>query len=143
IANLCSIPSPILAGYMCRSKLFWGRRGTMIIGALITMAFFFAYTQVRNNAQNLAFTCCISFCLNIYYATLYAHTPEVLPSAHRGTGNGIAIACNRVMGIISAVVATYANTSTPVPIYICAALYIVMALIAAAFPFEPMGKRSS
>ncbi|KAG9589791.1 MFS general substrate transporter, partial [Aureobasidium melanogenum] len=143
IANLCSIPSPILAGYMCRSRLFWGRRGTMIIGALVTMAFFFAYTQVRNNAQNLAFTCCISFCLNIYYATLYAYTPEVLPSAHRGTGNGIAIACNRVMGIISAVVATYANTSTPVPIYICAALYIVMALIAAAFPFEPMGKRSS
>lgn len=63
IANLCSIPSPILAGYMCRSKFFWGRRGTMIIGALVTMAFFFAYTQVRNNAQNLAFTCCISFCL--------------------------------------------------------------------------------
>ena len=94
----------------------------MIIGALVTMAFFFAYTQVRNNAQNLAFTCCISFCLvcvspgvdvfstdclqNIYYATLYAYTPEVLPSAHRGTGNGIAIALNRVMGIISAVVAT-------------------------------------
>jgi hypothetical protein len=63
IANTCSIPSPILAGYMCRSKFFWGRRGTMIIGALITMAFFFAYTQVRNNAQNLAFTCCISFFL--------------------------------------------------------------------------------
>lgn len=26
---------------------------------------------------------------NIYYGTLYAYTPEVLPSAHRGTGNGI------------------------------------------------------
>ena len=36
-ANLCSIPSPILAGYMCKSRWFWGRRGTMIIGALITM----------------------------------------------------------------------------------------------------------
>ena len=43
---------------------------------------------------------------NIYYATLYAYTPEVLPSAHRGTGNGIAIALNRVMGIMSAIVAT-------------------------------------
>jgi hypothetical protein len=30
-----------------------------------------------------------------------------------------------------------------VPIYICAALYIVMASVAAAFPFEPMGRRSS
>jgi len=37
VANLCSIPSPILAGYMCKSGLFWGRRGTMIIGALLTM----------------------------------------------------------------------------------------------------------
>ncbi len=30
-ANLCSIPSPILAGYMCKSRFFWGRRGTMIM----------------------------------------------------------------------------------------------------------------
>lgn len=30
IANVCSIPSPILAGYMCKSRLFWGRRGTMV-----------------------------------------------------------------------------------------------------------------
>lgn len=55
----------------------------MVIGALVTMAFFFAcvhcvlpesspecwadcpsrYTQVKNNAQNLGFTCAISFCL--------------------------------------------------------------------------------
>lgn len=101
----------------------------MVIGALVTMAFVFAYTQVRNNAQNLGFNCAIDFALvsgqcgcaleallnassqNIYYGTLYAYSPEVLPSAHRGTGNGIAIACNRVMGILSAVVATYANVS--------------------------------
>ncbi len=47
------------------------------------------------------------------------------------------------MGIMSAIVATFADTNTPVPIYICAALYIVMAIVAACFPFEPMGKRSS
>ena len=76
------------------------------------MAFFFAYTQVRTADQNIAFTCCIGFCLNIYYGTLYAYTPEVLPSAHRGTGNGIAIGLNRIMGIISAVIATVANTSS-------------------------------
>lgn len=63
VANVCSIPSPILAGFMCKSRWFWGRRGTMIIGALITMAFFFAYTQVRTEAQNFGFTCAISFCL--------------------------------------------------------------------------------
>lgn len=30
VANVCSIPGPIVAGLMCRSKWFWGRRGTMV-----------------------------------------------------------------------------------------------------------------
>jgi len=132
----------MLAGYMCNWKVL-GRKYTMVIGALITMAFFFAYTQVRTQDQNIGFSCAIGFSLNIYYGTLYAYTPEVLPSAHRATGNGIAVACNRIMGILSAVIATYADTTTSVPIYVCAALYIGMAAVAVAFPFEPYGKRSS
>src|SRR6202012_5829989 len=63
IVNACGIFGPLLAGAMCNLGWFWGRRGTMIIGALVTMVFFFSYTQVRNQAQNLAFTCSISFCL--------------------------------------------------------------------------------
>ena len=59
----------------------------------------------------MAFTCIINFCLNIYYGILYAYTPEVLPSAHLGTGNGIAIGWNRIMGILSAVIATVADVS--------------------------------
>ncbi|KAF2453403.1 major facilitator superfamily domain-containing protein [Lineolata rhizophorae] len=143
LVNFCGIWGPLLAGWMCRQKWFWGRRGTMIIGALLSMTFFFAYTAVRSASQNLGFTCTVNFCLNIYYGTLYAYTPEVLPSAHRGTGNGIAIGLNRIMGIMSAVIATVADTTTPVPIYICAALYALMAIVAALFPFEPFGSRSS
>lgn len=109
ITNLCGIFGPIPAGYLCATRL--GRKYTMVIGALITMVFFFAYTQVRSASENLGFSCAISFSLNIYYGTLYAYTPEVLPSAHRGTGNGIAIGLNRVMGIMSAIIATYANVS--------------------------------
>ncbi|KAG4411448.1 hypothetical protein IFR04_015418 [Cadophora malorum] len=142
LVNISSIPGPMLAGYMCNWKVL-GRKYTMVIGALITMAFFFAYTQVRTQDQNIGFSCAIGFSLNIYYGTLYAYTPEVLPSAHRATGNGIAVACNRIMGILSAVIATYADTTTSVPIYVCAALYIGMAAVAVAFPFEPYGKRSS
>ena len=124
ITNVCGIFGPVLAGFMCRTRL--GRRYTMVIGALLSMAFFFAYTAVRTAAQNLAFTCMIYFTVNIYYGTLYAYSPEVLPSAHRATGNGIAIACNRVMGLVSAAVATSANTATSAPIFVCAALYIAM-----------------
>jgi Major Facilitator Superfamily len=109
LANFSSIWGPVLAGFMCRSRWFWGRRGTMIIGALVTMVFFFAYTQVRTESQNIGFSCTVSFCLNIYYGTLYAYTPEVFSSAHRGTGNGVAIGFNRIMGIVSAVVGEAAN----------------------------------
>lgn len=77
VNNTVSVFGPVAAGLMCRSRWFWGRRGTMIIGALITMIFFFCYTQVRTARENLGFTCAISFCLNIYYGTLYAYTPEV------------------------------------------------------------------
>lgn len=142
LVNIVSIFGPMLAGWMCNLRLL-GRRYTMVIGALITCAFFFAYTAVRTEAQNVGFSCAISFFLNIYYGVLYAYTPEVLPSAHRATGNGVAVACNRMMGIVSAGVATGSNTATSAPIYVCAALFVGMAGVSAVFPFEPFGRRSS
>ncbi|KAI1084915.1 MFS general substrate transporter [Whalleya microplaca] len=142
LANVSGIFGPILAAWMCNTRLL-GRRYTMVIGALLTMVFFFAYTAVSTAAQNVGFSCAIAFCINIYYGTLYAYTPEVLPSAHRATGNGIAVAFNRIMGIISAVVASTADTTTVVPIYVCAALYLAMAGVSAILPFEPYGQRSS
>jgi hypothetical protein len=157
IAQVCAIFGPLLAGYMCQVKVI-GRKYTMVFGALIsskyifpsshsmahnfTVAFFFAYTAVRNNAQNVGFNCAVSFAINIYYGTLYAYSPEVMPSAHRATGNGTAVAFNRIMGIMSAIVATYANTSTPAPMYISAALFGAMAMIAVIFPFEPERSQS-
>ncbi|KZP32835.1 membrane transporter [Athelia psychrophila] len=142
IVNVCGIFGPVLAAGLCDIRAL-GRKWTMVIGALVTMVFLFAYTHVRSAAQNLGFSCAISFCLNIYAGTLYGYTVEVLPSAHRATGNGIAIAFDRLMGIVSAVIATEANTDTSVPIYICAALYGAIAVVAIALPFEPYGRRSS
>lgn len=80
LVNMCGIFGPVLAGFMCASRWFWGRRGrshskqlggilnshfpgTMVIGAMVTMIFFFCYTQVRSASQNLGFNCAISFCL--------------------------------------------------------------------------------
>jgi hypothetical protein len=79
----------------------------------------------------------------MYYGTLYNYTAEVLPSAHRATGNGIAVAFCRFMGAMSAVIATVANTQTTGPIFICGALYGGLALFAFLFPIEPYGKRAS
>jgi hypothetical protein len=76
ITNTVGIFGPVAAGFLCNWK-YLGRRYTMVIGALTSMAFFFAYTAVRTPAQNIAFTCMIYFFVNIYYGTLYAYTPEV------------------------------------------------------------------
>ena len=142
IINVCSIVGPIAAGVLVEVR-FLGRRYTMVIGALLTMIFLFAYTEVRTPAQNLAFNCIINACLNMYYGTLYAYTPEVLPAAHRGTGNAISIACNRAMTIVAALVGMYANLSSSVPIYICAASFGVLAFLSFLFPFESHGRTSS
>ncbi|KAK0706066.1 major facilitator superfamily domain-containing protein [Lasiosphaeria miniovina] len=142
LTNISSIFGPILAAWMCETPIL-GRKYTMVIGALVTAAFFFAYTAVRTGSQDVGFSCAIGFCLNVYYSTLYAYTPEVLPSAHRATGNGVAVACSRTMGIISSVIATASDTSTTAPIFICGALLVAMSVVSTAFPFEPYGRRSS
>lgn len=43
---------------------------------------------------------------------------KVFPSSHRGTGNGVAIGLNRIMGIVSAVVGQAANVCTPLSLYL-------------------------
>jgi len=51
------------------------------------------------------------------YGVLYAITPELFATKDRGTGNGIAATANRIFGIMSPIVALYADLSTPAPIY--------------------------
>lgn len=114
----------------------------MAIGALLTMTFMFAYTSVRTPAQNLGFSCAISICINIYLGTLFAYTPEVMPSAHRATGNGISVSCNRAMGAVSPVVAYYAGTGTSVPVYVMAAVLGALSIISMLLPYEVRGRNS-
>jgi len=65
---------------------------------------------------------------------MHTHPKFLLPPAHQATGDGVAVACNSIMGILSAVIATVAYTSNSVPIYVCAALYIAMAAVAISLP---------
>lgn len=141
IVNAVSIAGPMIAGFLVELP-YLGRRGTMAIGALLSMTFMFAYTTVRTPAQNLGFSCAISICINIYLGTLFAYTPEVLPSAHRATGNGISVSCNRGMGAISPVVAYYSDTATSVPVYVMAAVLGALAIVSLLFPYEVRGRNS-
>lgn len=157
ITNICAIFGPLIAAGLAEVS-FLGRRYTMAIGAVITAIFFFCYTIIKTPAQNLAISSCIcmfilcfmlfvltssAVCINLYYGTLYAYTAEVFPSEHRTTGNGIAVSLNRIMGLLSAVIAVTADTTTIVPLYISGALFFVMAIVSVILPFEPYGRSAS
>ncbi|KAF5695378.1 major facilitator superfamily transporter [Fusarium denticulatum] len=142
ITNICAIFGPLIAAGLAEVS-FLGRRYTMAIGAVITAIFFFCYTIIKTPAQNLAISSCISVCINLHYGTLYAYTAEVFPSEHRTTGNGIAVSLNRIMGLLSAVIAVTADTTTIAPLYISGALFFVMAIVSVILPFEPYGRSAS
>jgi hypothetical protein len=43
------------------------------------------------------------------WAALYTVTPELFPTKARGTGNGLASSANRVFGVMSPIIALYAD----------------------------------
>jgi MFS family permease len=72
---------PIIAAILVETRAV-GRRGTLAIGAAITTALQFGYTQIKTPAQNVGVSCAISAASNIYYGTIYAYTPEILPGQY-------------------------------------------------------------
>ena len=59
INQIAGLFGPLIAAGLVESK-FIGRRGTLAIGALITMVLQFGYTQIKTPAQNLGVSAAIS-----------------------------------------------------------------------------------
>lgn len=141
INQVAGLGGPIIAAVLVELRLF-GRRGTLAVGAAITTALQIGYTQIKTPAENLGVSAAISAASNIYYGTIYAYTPEILPSAHRATGYGLCVVMNRVGGIVGVIVGSYANVETTAPLFVCAGLFGLLIFLALALPFESRGKRS-
>jgi len=80
---------------------------------------------------------------DIYYGTIYAYTPEILPAAHRATGYGLCVALNRIGGIIGVLIGSYANVETVAPLFVCAALFGLLVIFSVILPFETKGRRTN
>lgn len=141
ILSVIGVPGALLAGWMVELPLL-GRKGTLSISTILTGVFLFASTTSRSSNALLGWNCGYSFTSNIMYGVLYAISPELFQTKDRGTGNAIVAAANRIFGVMSPIVALYANLATSVPIYIAAALFIVSGLLALCLPFDPRGKAS-
>jgi hypothetical protein len=130
--------------------------------AILTGVFLFAYTAVGTEAGDLAFSCITSLLGNfgksiqadpgtqhnagilsnppsLEYAIMYAFTPESFPGPHRGTGTGTASTLLRFGGLIASLISS--NTGfTTAPIYVSAAMWVVVGVMAFGLPFETHGR---
>ncbi|RPD62612.1 MFS general substrate transporter [Lentinus tigrinus ALCF2SS1-7] len=141
ILSVMGIPGALLAGWMVERR-YLGRKGTLAVSTALTGVFLFASTTARTSDALLGWNCGYTFTNNVMYGTLYAVSPEIFPAKDRGTGNALVAASNRVFGIMAPIIALYADLSTPIPIYVSGALFIVSGLIALLLPFEPRGRAS-
>lgn len=141
ILSVTGVPGALLAGWMVEIPVL-GRRGTLSISTLLTGVFLFAATTSRSSNALLGWNCGYSFTSNVMYGVLYAISPELFPTKDRGTGNALVAAANRIFGIMSPIVALYANLQTSVPIYIAGSLFLVAGMVALLLPFDPIGMAS-
>jgi MFS family permease len=103
---------------------------------------FLFVATARSSAAILGFNCAIALFENIMYGVLYAYTPEILPSVHRGTGSGIAACFNRICGLMAPIIGAYVGVSGPTILYVSASLFIVAGVLMLALPYESRGKAS-
>lgn len=73
------------------------------------------------------------------YAVLYAYTPELFPTASRGTGNALTASANRIFGVMAPIIGMFADLSTPVPVYVSGALFILAGCLVFILPYESRG----
>ncbi|KAI0692544.1 major facilitator superfamily domain-containing protein [Cytidiella melzeri] len=125
-----------------------GRKLALAVSTLATGLFLFLFTTATTEAAYLGFSCASSLTQNAMYGVLYAYTPEVFPTPHRGTGDALASAFNRVMGLIAPIIkiATTARDGSSnsinanVPVFISATLFVVASILAMLLPIETAGK---
>ncbi|KAF5371452.1 hypothetical protein D9757_009971 [Collybiopsis confluens] len=125
-----------------------GRKLTMAVSTVLTGVFLFLFTTSTKSADVLAYSCVTSLTQNAMYGVLYAYTPEVFPAPHRGTGDALCSAFNRMTGLLAPaikIVTTPADggvsqAAANGPIFVSASLFLVSAILMLLLPIETAGK---
>lgn len=70
VSSVVGIFGPMLSAYLVRVPIL-GRRRTITLTACASAVFAGLFTTVKNEAQNVAFSCMINFFLNAMYGVIY------------------------------------------------------------------------
>jgi putative MFS transporter len=98
IITMAQLPGYAAAAFLIEA---WGRRATLatfLAGSAISA---FAFGQAGSETAIIAAGCALSFFNLGAWGALYAVTPEVYPTALRGTGAGSAAAFGRIASILA------------------------------------------
>ncbi|KAI0027720.1 major facilitator superfamily domain-containing protein [Vararia minispora EC-137] len=108
IISVLGIPGSIIAAVLVdwtrkdQSRFaLGGRKLAMALSTALNGIFLFLFTTATSQSAILGYNCASSLTANAMYGVLYAYTPEVFPAPHRGTGDALASAFNRIMGLIA------------------------------------------
>lgn len=128
VVALAQVPGYALAAYGVEA---WGRRRTLIGFLLLSAAgctlFALASTPVMIAAALLT----MSFALLGTWGALYAYTPELYPTTHRGTGMGAAGAMARLGGLLAPSVLVYLFVQSLAAAIALFAAFLTVAAVAA------------
>lgn len=98
VMTLAQLPGYALAAWLIE---VWGRRRTLAVFLLGSALAALAYGQASSVTAILVAGCALSFANLGAWGALYAVSPEVYPTAIRGTGTGAAAGFGRIASIIA------------------------------------------
>ncbi|QGA12644.1 hypothetical protein EYB26_000288 [Talaromyces marneffei] len=68
---------------------------------------------------------------------IYAYTPIVFSTEHRGTACGLLLSCGRAASLSAPFIATYGKVDSPVPLFVSCGLYVAIGVAGLLLPLEP------
>ncbi|KAG9316881.1 MFS general substrate transporter [Chiua virens] len=154
IVSILGIPGSLIACWLVdlTRGTGWftigGRKFSLALFTILSSIFMFLFTTSKTPAAVLGYSCANGLVQNAMYGILYAYTPESFPAPHRGTGDALCSALNRIGGFIAPLIkiattpatgSVSANTANG-PVFVSAALFLVSGLITLLLPIETAGR---
>ncbi|UNI24496.1 hypothetical protein JDV02_010236 [Purpureocillium takamizusanense] len=134
VSSVVGIIGPAISMYMVSTRL--RSRISIAITAAACVAFAGAFTTVKSEAQNLAFSSMLGLWLNAVYSIIYGYTPQALDVEHRGLGAGLLMSMARISSLSAPFIATFADVRTSAPIWVACGCYGVIGLSALILPVD-------
>jgi cyanate permease len=103
--TLASIPGALVGGWLVESS--FGRKWSLVLSCSCCAIGLYFFTVLQSETAIVLAEAGINFFAQIFYAALFAYTPEMYPTKIRTTGVGVATSVSRIAGSLAPVLAGF------------------------------------